>query len=371
MDYAHNDADRNINLGAYDFAAVRFAYANEIEIVSIDNPEDRKFIKIPDEKSIDAAVAQHPGYILKPYKFCTDDDVSNGSVQIPKFDPQCKRWDNGSTVVENARDIIQQMSAYILTNTKRLDREYGFPGTSQFNGTIEDKFLFSLKQFYDYYRWILAGKNPESSDQSLYLKGLDSDGVQRLKAEAEAKFGDEFVEYEKAATLIKNFLQDIVFNLDNNYCVISDRNDPESIPYAIVFGMARTQILREQDHSLTDCQDPVLRPELIAGFQKHQKILRSNYAATSQEDYEITSFGVPLEPLVARNQNNPLELKLMEHGLLGLRQAAANMLFNSGTSATEELGTFSYLPSMANEPEMAFWSDSGSPGRNSQVDSRC
>jgi hypothetical protein len=352
MDYAHNDADRNINLGAYDFAAVRFAYANEIEIISIDNPDDRKFIKIPDGKSIDATVAQHPGYILKQYKFCTDEDVSNGSVQIPKFDPQCKRWDNGSTVVENARDIIQQMSAYILTNTKRLDREYGFPKTTQFNSAIEAKYLFSLKQIYDYYRWILAGKNPESSDQSLYLKGLDSDGVERLKAEAEAKFGDEFVEYEKAATLIKKFLQDIVFNLDNSYCVISDRNDPGSIPYALVFGMARTQILREQNHSLTDCQDPVLRSELITGFQKHQNILRSNYTAISQEDYEITSFGVPVEPLVARNQNNPLELKLIEHGLLGLRQAAANMLFNAGTSATSELDNVSYLPSMANEPEI-------------------
>lgn len=350
MDYAHNDADRNINLGSYDFAAVRYAYANEIELVNANRPEDTKFVKIQNGQSVDATVAQHPGYILKQYKFCTDDDVSNEYAQIPTFDPQCKRWDNGSTAVEIAKDVIQQMSSYILTNTKRLDRESGFPSTASYNSRIEQKYLFSLKQIYDHYRWLLAGKNALAPVQQLSLQGLGDDEIDRLKTNAKDRFGQEFVEYDKAASLIKDFLIDLVFNLDNMYCVISDKNDAASIPYALVFGIERMRIIREQDYTIKECQDPELQPRLISGYHKHQEIMRSGHTRNHNPDYAISSFGVPIELSEARNEYNPLELKVVQHGLLGLRQAAAKILFANTGFSTKELQTISYSPSIADEP---------------------
>lgn len=363
MDYAHNDADRIINLGSYDFAAVKYAYANKVDIVNAATGEVKE-VSVPNGTSLTELIKSYPGYFLKPYRFCTDDDVADLGIQIPIFDPMCKKWDNGATAEANVIDILQRFQADLLAHKKRLDRKYGFLTEEGFDNMVRVAFG-SLKQIYDYYRWMLIRKDPTVPPSVKYLREHTNAQIENLQNAALQEYKEEFADYKRAADKIKDFLFDVAFGKSNKYCVFHDQNDPDGLPYLLPFGIERSAILYQnkdkspEDYLVQDCQDLAQRGTLL--YWLYQALNRDTSELSVHGNLDITSFGTPHENTQDVDRDNPRNFATVEYGYGTIRTAAIEMLLaatddisagGAPPTPSVEILALGFTPSFADEPTL-------------------
>ncbi len=115
MDYAPKTNNELKVMGKYDVAALRFAYAREVEL------SDGKMMAIAENKTL-SETALPESTTLKSYKYCSDEHVSNN--------PLCNRHDEGTTYEEVLDFHIEQYNKrYEKLNFR--GRRYSFDSRNQ------------------------------------------------------------------------------------------------------------------------------------------------------------------------------------------------------------------------------------------------
>lgn len=175
MDYAHNTLEELSVLGKYDIAALKYAYAGLIDVEM-----GEQTIEVPlNGATIADAKKQlsEAGAKLKPYLFCTDENVSN--------DPLCNRFDSGTNseeVVKHYIDTYKEQYARSNFRGRKFDMN-SISGDMSYLIRVFNSF-YTIRRFFDVY------------DQMVFINhGREEDTAQfkTAKASAEASF-DFFME---------------------------------------------------------------------------------------------------------------------------------------------------------------------------------
>ena len=174
MDYLSFYVQDLLKVGSYDVAALRYIYAEQIELVGKDggrlyielvDPEEKK----DNSKQRDDIYTRVQNYVtekglvgvrLREFKYCSDRDAK----ELRK-DPMCAQFDYGSNPLEVVRNIISGYYASLEVYGQRLD----FWGSASPKGMYISGFatfgkLFSFYQHWRYLFQKLSGEDDRYLD---------------------------------------------------------------------------------------------------------------------------------------------------------------------------------------------------------------
>ncbi|SMF41110.1 zinc-dependent metalloprotease [Pseudobacteriovorax antillogorgiicola] len=358
MDYAHSDADRIVNLGSYDFAAVKYAYGNKVDLIN--STGELLEVSILDGESLKEVEERHPGYFVKPYKFCTDDHLVTGDVyrfQISDYDPMCRKWDEGGTPKQVVEDVARRFQARVLTNSRLLDRVES-QSPSSFENYATRSYFSHMKQIYDYFRWLLVEKDPTAVFSDLWdLEDMSVSTYERMVAK-KVVLDKNLEEYYEGAELVKEILLDIV-RTNNKYCLLSDENDPQSVPLALGFGAIRNQLART-GNLVNNCAQVSIPEEWYTDFQKS---IRSDFDEGQPVSLVTTQFGLVHEDLISPDPQDDRGLVKSEIGFGATKKAALATIFADqyklvkgsktyNVQATIDIWDAKFAPRIAQDPRI-------------------
>ena len=130
MDYAYTSMNELPVMGKYDIAALRYAYAGQVEL------KDGSFVSI--EKYHSTAGAE-----LKSYKYCTDEHVD--------LNPNCNVFDEGTTFIEMAQHHIDAYhNSYARSNFRNARRNFSLMSDGAYAARLEHGFG-SLRRLFERY----------------------------------------------------------------------------------------------------------------------------------------------------------------------------------------------------------------------------
>ncbi len=227
MDYMGAIASPVKKLGAYDVAAIRFAYNGEIQIAGTSGESHNHFVRINPNKTIDQNMKEL-GLTARNFEFCTDEQ-NNRNPYAFTDKALCIVWDTGSDPVEIVKNVITEVNAKIAFYRYRFD----FPNAVLSTEVELAKALSYpsqvLLRIYNQYR-VLMAKHLDQKDRYLsyhsaeeYLNSIPSE------EELEKSFGvnseevKTFESYRQAANLITRFYIDL-YTLPQKACFVADEN---------------------------------------------------------------------------------------------------------------------------------------------------
>lgn len=247
MEYIPSDKDRLYYPGHYDIAAIRYGYANQVEIDSTDRPNLAANVR--DLTGNDQATNSGPqGSILanqnatgkiRDYKYCTDHEASL------EFDPMCMRHDYGTTPQEVVDVLINDYYEHLVVYGARYDRV----GVGNVFRRLDN--MNRLKRFYDEWRYRLADYLGVGNE---YLDKFDRKSYERKLAELKNDPNFNAKDYLAVRDKIYKFFTDVVF-LNNKYCVTGD---PVTQQYVFIeLEKIRIQLRsRHPQAVIASCEDP-------------------------------------------------------------------------------------------------------------------
>lgn len=249
MDYVPSDKDRLYYPGHYDIAAIRYGYANQVELESAGPANAGQIVELNDgviDTSPGASGSIQENSIannwkIRDYKFCTDHHASMG------LDPMCQLHDYGTTPEESVDDIINQFFESLILTGNRYDR-YVAASTGYMARAMR---LQSLHRFYNEWRFKLADYLGAGKE---YLENYTPQQYEQLLASLENDPNFEGKEYLKVRRKIFDFFKSVIL-LENKYCVTVDK-ELGSIK-AIELEKIRTQLRHRYPKAMiASCEDP-------------------------------------------------------------------------------------------------------------------
>lgn len=254
MDYAHRTNNELRVLGKYDVAALKFAYQEQVEL------KDGQVISV--EK-----LHANPNAEIKPYSYCTDEHVS--------ANPNCNRFDEGSTLKEIATHYVNAYEArYKRANLRNDRRRFSLFQDSAQIGAL-DTMMSEMRLMFERYESI---KNTfDLSDDDQVWKQIEF-----LK------------DLREAATIAGQFFIKIVKTPDV-HCAVSESKTPEQ-----VIAVVPIRAISRRAVSCFDQENIQLNPQYVIvaeGGKSYQsrKDPRSNDPDASQIDVR----GVWMDKLMA------------------------------------------------------------------------
>lgn len=248
-------------LGKYDIAALRFAYAKQVEnangeLVTVDSTLADLVAVDPDTKA--------PKNELKEYGFCTDENVGANAG--------CRRFDLGSSYTEIAQnEIANYYSAYSLRNFRNGAADFSLFNDIGYAQRMSSRFmgLRTMQEVYERikYRFGIPEDHPIWST-------------------------NEFLsDVKTAAQLSGKFLMDVVATPDTT-CLVAQKTDPSTVVAILP--------LEKLDTSLMSCFAWDANPQFVAVGQTG-KFFNSKKSDTSTNPYadQIDVRGVWLDKLIA------------------------------------------------------------------------
>lgn len=324
MDYLNGNSDMG-RLGPYDKAAVRWAYADELQVQSDNNTES--FVKLenpnrPIDENVTAQSLQR-----KPYLYCSDEHVD-----ITNYDSLCARSDIGRNAKEIVENLIQQFNSSIAVNMRRLGRDRFIDAHTLVMHHLDDYFI-PLKRHYDQWRFKLA---EFAGKDAGYLETLDIQKYQELlnQMNRDEKFGPYLKAYKPAADLVLEFFMQMAF-LPDKYCLIDrpmitaqKQFDKEGKEVQLSEGRLEplekimTQVFHKTGKRITSCQDPAYT-ELLK---------KDNTVVNGEIGYFVNSImkgisvneSVDSRKVFSHNRGNPIETEV--NGMIYHRLFAMLML---------------------------------------------
>ncbi len=291
MDYVRVEQSKLIYPGHYDIAAIRYGYANAVEVESsAKRPNSLKgnYIKLAQEsiKSLDE------DYKIKPFSYCTDVEASL------EIDPLCVRHDFGTNpkmIVEDTINLFWE--SFVLYNFK-----YDTVGPWAEGPFHRASYLDKLKRMYTQWRIHLAN----------YLGGEDSTGnvyLQRYsKIEYEALLKDLKVdpnfkgkEYLAVRDQIFDFIMDIAF-FPNKYCLVQTPIGPKAYEFSKLKEELKNQVPKGE--RISSCENNYMKSLIESkGYVYHYEAglpvdnlwYFVNPEDTFEEGIRFRSFRAPLD----------------------------------------------------------------------------
>ncbi|GIL18449.1 MAG: hypothetical protein BroJett040_22000 [Oligoflexia bacterium] len=236
MEYPAFNEDRLTQPGAYDIAAIRYGYADAVEIQDGDTV---KIAKLNPKKSIEDNVNNAQ---LKKYAFCTDEDVFFNT------NPMCQRHDAGVTPEEIVDNMIRDYNASFATLNYRYDKTWSADSERLAYYRL-GRFFLPMKRFYDEWRSSLArylGIN------NRYLENYTQAQLDQKIAEMAKDPNFEYYakHYRVAADKAFKFLKQIAF-MPSKYCVAKYNNSVDLVDFESI----RETIFFSTNQSVKSCVD--------------------------------------------------------------------------------------------------------------------
>jgi hypothetical protein len=256
MEYIPSDKDRLYYPGHYDIAAIRYGYANQIEVDSNDRPNLQKNIKDLSENTNETNSGPEGSIVanqnrigkIRNYKYCTDHQASLD------FDPLCQRHDFGTTPTEVVDGLINDYFENLVVYGARFDRRdlINDRGAklSASNQARRLGILYNLKRFYDEWRYKLADHLGVGNE---YVDKYDRKSYETLLASLKTDASFNGKEYLAVRDKIFKFLNDVAF-LNNKYCVTLDLQTQQ--PIMLELEKIRIQVRSQApDAIIANCED--------------------------------------------------------------------------------------------------------------------
>jgi len=131
MDYGFSELNQLPIFGKYDVAALRFAYAREVEL------KDGTFAKLEDHNENQPSLRDR-GLDLKEYDFCTDENVGTT--------PKCHRFDEGTSLTEIAKHFRDKFeNSYFTSNFRDARRSFNYYSVAYYTSYVN----YALKRSRD------------------------------------------------------------------------------------------------------------------------------------------------------------------------------------------------------------------------------
>lgn len=193
MDYGYRSTNELQVMGKYDIAALRFGYAEKVEVI---DPDTNVVDIIPLEQFRSKA-----DLTLKPYKYCTDEHVA--------VNPNCNRFDEGTTLVGMAE---HWMTMYEESYARRNFRN-GLYDFSLYDDSTQIRrvglTMSSLRSLFERYEDLK--KTFGLSDDSPYWNDID------------------FLKDMKQATLMAGHFFIKVLETPDTLCAVAEAKSPNTI----------------------------------------------------------------------------------------------------------------------------------------------
>jgi len=281
MDYSYSNLNELPVLGKYDIAALRFAYAREVELVKekpIVDPATGEVIDVVEGDSLgfkkvkstlfDVDVAD--GQRLKNYRFCTDEHAG--------ANPGCNRFDEGSNLREIAQHYVNSYEENYFTRNFR-NKRLMFSASSDISylrGTHNRYFLPLRKMLETYESIINIYPQLQNPEDPLWTN------IEFLS------------ELRDAAYTSADFLMNVV-RTPSLHCAVAESSNASSI-VAIV-------PIEEISTDFVNCFDIPLQPQfkVVAQVGKHinnMKDPRANHEMVSSID-QIDVRGIWIDKMLA------------------------------------------------------------------------
>lgn len=203
MEYSSFNEDRLVRPGPYDIAAIRFGYADSIEL------KDGKVVELDTKKNIAQNLGQQNQ--ARSFKFCTDEDVSYSTT------PMCQRHDSGVTPLEVVKNIIADYQAFIQKRHFRGDG-IGLTPPAYLAQVSMGRTFIPLMRFYTEWRSGLARYLLEDNQYLETLSEKEFDAVV-----AKMKKDDQWKEFANQYEPVSKKVFDFFFTVattSNRYCVL-------------------------------------------------------------------------------------------------------------------------------------------------------
>ncbi len=136
MDYGFSELNELPVFGSYDVAALRFAYAREVEL------KDGTFVKLEDKEK-DQPSLRERGLDLKDYEFCTDGNVGTT--------PKCHRFDEGTSLTEIAQHFRNKFeNSYYQSNFRDGRKSFNYYSVAYYTSYVNYALKRSRDMFEEY-----------------------------------------------------------------------------------------------------------------------------------------------------------------------------------------------------------------------------
>ena len=198
MEYPAWDDDQLNEAGPYDIAAIRYGYANQVEL------SDGSLLSLKSNQNLKSLP-------LKPYLFCTDEDAILGLT------PLCRMNDSGSSPEALADYYIQSFHNSLLIQKQRRMRP-SLISAEDYARYVNYQYFIPLHAIYDEWRYKLGAfvqkqnqylSDFSESDYEFILKSMEKDPL----------FSSDFQKYYQASRKIYTFFKSIAYG-SNQYCII-------------------------------------------------------------------------------------------------------------------------------------------------------
>ncbi len=175
MDYAPHTNNELKVMGKYDIAALRFAYAREVELSNGAHVLLESTLVEKSKELVSMSTDSAESVTLKPYAYCTDEHVAS--------DLLCNRFDDGDS-------YEKVVSGYIESYKKNYDklhhrgRRYSFDGLYGDYNYLNRVFgTFSqIQQFFERYDRVAQGREYEEALAKMNSEGQKQDFIQLKQA---------------------------------------------------------------------------------------------------------------------------------------------------------------------------------------------
>ncbi|MBL6989207.1 MAG: zinc-dependent metalloprotease [Bacteriovoracaceae bacterium] len=240
MDYSFSELNELTVLGKYDIAALRFAYAREVEAIS------------GGYKKIDTTLTdleQDSNFKMKPYDFCTDGNAG--------LSAKCNPFDEGTTLVEITQYAIKQYeNAYKYRNFRNGRNEFSAMHIGSYASRIYRNFK-SLRMIFEDFETFASMFGQELMEQGCGPADM-------------AQYPDLCTminDRRDSAKLAGQFFIDVL-KMPDHICAVAEIPAPDAGPTPPSIKEFRplqtiyNDVKYEIDYVPTSCFDPAVKAEL-------------------------------------------------------------------------------------------------------------
>lgn len=240
LDYRHLDKP-----GKYDIAAIRYAYAGEVQL----NQEQYagKFIKIKHDRSIlenlkSQGIADSRTS-LKAYKFCNEYQARGGNT-----DPLCADFDIGWTPEQAVDYWMKEANTTFALGQYKWDRAAARDKWVQASAFYQS--IHPMMKFYAHWREKLA---EYMGKKNLYLEGMTVEAYNKILEgmSKDPQYGPIYKTYFPLSKKIFDFLVNYSF-LPDRYCVVEKNNGNMDV---VEFNKVRRRTFILTNQSVKSCSD--------------------------------------------------------------------------------------------------------------------
>ena len=335
MEYVRTEQDRLFFPGHYDIAAIRYGYADSVEVASSasrPNTPEGNYVELQNTTESGGGILNEIEGDLVEFKYCTD---VQASLQI---DPMCDRHDFGTDPQMVVDDVINSYwESFVLYNFK-----YDRISPAVTGPFARSSRTAKLKRIYDEWRVALRNKlGQQDSTGNTYLQRYTVEEYTTLVNELKTDSNFAGAEYLQVRDQIFDFFMEVAF-FPNQYCFVGTPAGAKALEFTRLKEEARN-LMPPKGAVARNCENEYIQ-QVIAD-KEYEYFFEAGLPVDNMW-YEINPIDTFEEDVSFRGNRANLDVvgtfldRFMASGVLASRQSGFVGLFQK------------MFPSMLDEPDL-------------------